>query len=74
MEKYENHITVDENMEGDDIFINGKIVDDFNTLDKKIYFETIFMYYIYIIIIIILLLYFERVKKESKSERGWVRG
>ena len=53
MEKYENHTIVDENIEGDDIFINGKIVDDFNTLDKKF----ILKLFLYIIFVLLKLLY-----------------
>ena len=53
MEKYENHIIVDENIEGDDMFINGKIVDDFNTLDKKF----ILKLFLYIILVLLKLLY-----------------
>jgi hypothetical protein len=40
IEKYDNFIVVDKDIEGSDIFINGKIVEDFNVLDKNkcIYF------------------------------------
>ena len=34
-EKYDNYIIVDSGIDGSDIFINGKIVDDFNILDKN---------------------------------------
>jgi hypothetical protein len=33
--KYNNNIIVDKVIDGSDIFINGKIVDDFNILDKN---------------------------------------
>ena len=35
IEKYDNNIIVDKVIDGSDIFINGKIVDDFNILDKN---------------------------------------
>ena len=35
MKKYDNNIIVDKVIDGSDIFINGKIVDDFNILDKN---------------------------------------
>ena len=35
IEKYDNYIIVDHVIDGSDIFINGKIVDDFNILDKN---------------------------------------
>ena len=34
-EKYDNNVTVDKVIDGSEIFINGKIVDDFNILDKN---------------------------------------
>jgi hypothetical protein len=33
--KYDKHIIVDKVIDGSDIFINGKFVDDFNDLDKN---------------------------------------
>ena len=35
IEKYDNKVIVDKVIDGSDIFINGKIVDDFNVLDKN---------------------------------------
>ena len=35
IEKYDNYILVDKVIDGSDIFINGKIVDDFIILDKN---------------------------------------
>ena len=35
IEKYDNNVIVDKVIDGSDIFINGKIVDDFNILDKN---------------------------------------
>ena len=35
IEKYDNNVIVDKVIDGSDIFINGKIVDDFNVLDKN---------------------------------------
>jgi len=35
IEKYDKNIIVDKIIDGSDIFINGKIVDDFNILDKN---------------------------------------
>ena len=34
-EKYDNNILVNKVIDGSDIFINGKIVDDFRNLDKN---------------------------------------
>ena len=33
--KYDNYMIVDKDIEGSDIFINGKTVHDFNILDKN---------------------------------------
>ena len=35
IEKYDNYMIVDKDIEGSDIFINGKTVHDFNILDKN---------------------------------------
>ena len=35
IEKYDNYILVDKVIDGSDVFINGKIVDDFIILDKN---------------------------------------
>ena len=35
IEKHDNNIIVDKVIDGSDIFIDGKIVDDFNILDKN---------------------------------------
>ena len=35
IEKYDNNIIVDKVIDGDEKFINGKIVDDFNILDQN---------------------------------------
>ena len=42
IEKYDNNIIVDKGIDGSDIFINGKIVDDFNILDKNIYIHLMY--------------------------------
>ena len=34
IEKYDNYVILDKVIDGSDIFINGKTVDDFNILDK----------------------------------------
>ena len=35
IEKYDNNIIVDKVIDGSEIFVNGKIVDNFNILDKN---------------------------------------
>jgi hypothetical protein len=35
IKKYDNYMIVDKDIEGSDIFINGKTVDDFNIIDKN---------------------------------------
>ena len=43
-EKYDNNVVVDKVIDGSEIFIHGKIVDDFNILDQNYVMYVCLMY------------------------------